>query len=84
MGKVTLGIWTEKNVSLSRSIKACMERTGIKREKLVIKARISMPTFYKHLNDPDKITLGELRAYIDTLKMPKEDILDALYLDKEN
>ncbi len=82
MGKVSLGIWTDKNISLSRSIRSCMERTGTNREKLVAKARISMPTFYKHLRDPDKITLGELRAYIKTLEIPKEDILDALYLDK--
>ena len=47
------------------------------------KAHISLPTFYVHLRDPDKITLGEFRAYINTLKIPKEDILDALYLEKE-
>ena len=83
MGKSTLGIWTEKNISLSRAIKACMERTGINREKIVKKARISLPTFYVHLRDPDKMTLGEFRAYINTLKIPKEDVLDALYLEKE-
>lgn len=82
MGKATLGIWTEKNTNLSRVIRACMERTGTNREKIVAKARISLPTFYVHLRDPDKITLGELRAYISTLEIPKEDILDALYLDK--
>lgn len=83
MGKVMIGIWTEKNANLSRAIRACMERTGIGREKIVAKAHISAPTFYVHLRDPDKMTLGELRAYVNTLKMPKEDILDALYLDKE-
>lgn len=82
MGKTVLGIWTEKNINLSRAIRACIERTGLSREKLVAKAHISLPTFYKHLKDPEKITLGELRAYIDMLNMPKEDILDALYLDK--
>ena len=82
MGKTVLGIWTEKNINLSRTIKSYMVRMGINREKLVAKAHISIPTFYAHLRDPDKITLGELRAYIDNLGIPKEDILDALYLDK--
>lgn len=82
MGKTVLGIWTEKNINLSRTIKSCMVRTGENREKLVAKAHISLPTFYAHLRDPDKITLGELRAYINNLEIPKEDILDALYLDK--
>lgn len=83
MGKTTLGTWTEKNINLSRVIRSYMERTGTNREKIVAKAHISLPTFYVHLRDPDKITLGEFRAYINTLKIPKEDILNALYLDKE-
>lgn len=78
-----LGTWTEKNANLSRTIKAYMKMTETDREKIVKKAHISLPTFYKHLHDPDKMTIGEFRAYIDTLKIPKENILDALYLDKE-
>ena len=83
MGKVTLGIWTEKNEKLSRIIKARMTMEGISREKIVAKAHISLPTFYVHLKNPDKITFGELRTYINTLNIPKEDIIDALYLDKK-
>lgn len=80
MGKVILGTWTEKNKNLSRVIRACMERTGTKKDKMILKANISTPTFYAHMREPDKITLGELRAYINTLAIPREDILDALYL----
>lgn len=83
MGKITLGTWTEKNIILSRVIKAYMKMTETDREKIVKKAHISLPTFYKHLKDPDKMTIGEFRVYINTLKIPKEDILNALYLDKE-
>lgn len=83
MGKVMLGIWTEKNISLSRTIKACMQRTGVKKDKLILKAMISTPTFYTHLKDPEKITIRELRAYITELNIPKEDILDALYLKED-
>lgn len=81
MGRA-LGIWTDKNTKLSREIRACMERTGTGRDKIAAKAHISLTTFYVHLRNPDKITLGELRTYINTLEMPREGILDALYLDK--
>lgn len=83
MAKVILGKYTEKNINFTRAIKACVQRTGAEIDKLVIAADISRGTYYKHLREPDLITVGELRAYIKMLNIPKEDVISALYLDKE-
>lgn len=83
MGRVTIGIWTDKNERLTNAVKACMKRTSVNRHRISSKACISVETFHKHMNDPEKITLRELRAYANELKMPVEDILDAIYLKEE-
>lgn len=84
MPKVVLGKYMEKDINFSRAIKSCVARTGTDINKLASKARISRSTYFKHLRDPERITVGELRAYIQTLKIPKEDILEALYLDESS
>lgn len=81
MPKVALGQYAEKDINFSRAIKSCVTRTGTDLDKLVNKARISRSTYFKHMRAPERITVGELRTYIQTLKIPKEDILAALYLD---
>lgn len=81
MPKAVLGQYAEKDINFSRAIKSCVARTGTDLDKLVNKARISRSTYFKHLRAPERITVGELRAYIQALKIPKEDILAALYLD---
>lgn len=81
MPKVTLGQYAEKDINFSRAIKACVTRTGTDLDKLVNKARISRSTYFKHMRTPEQITVGELRMYIQTLKIPKEDIIAALYLE---
>lgn len=83
MPKVVLGQYAEKDINFSRAIKACVTRTGTDIDKLVNKAKICRATYFNHMRDPAQITVGELRAYIQTLKIPKEDILDALYLEKD-
>ena len=83
MAKVILGRYTEKNINFARAVKACVQRTGAEIDKLVAAADISRGTYYKHLREPDLITVGELRAYIKMLNIPKEDVISALYLDKE-
>lgn len=81
MPKVALGQYAEKDINFSRAIKSCVTRTGTDLDKLVSKARISRSTYFKHMRAPERITVGELRTYIQTLKIPKEDILAALYLE---
>lgn len=83
MPKIALGQYAEKDINFSRAIKACVTRTGTDIDKLVKKSRISRSTYFNHMREPERITVGELRMYIQTLKIPKEDVLNALYLDKE-
>lgn len=77
----TLGQYTDKNVDFARAIRACKERTGTELDKLIKLADISRNTYFVHLREPERMTVGELRVYIHTLKIPKEDIIAALYLD---
>lgn len=84
MLKVIIGQYTEKDINFSRAIKSCVTRTGTDIDKLVNKARICRTTYFNHLRNPEQITVGELRAYIELLKIPKEDILAALYLEKDD
>lgn len=58
-------------------------RAGAEINKLAAAAHVSRNTYYAHLRKPEQITVGELRAYIKELNIPKEDILAALYLDQE-
>ena len=83
MPKVTLGQYAEKDIDLSRAIKSCVTRTGTDLDKLVNKARITRSTYFRHMREPEQITVRELRTYIQTLHIPKEDILAALYLEKD-
>lgn len=83
MAKVVLGRYTEKDINFARAIKACVLRAGAEINKLAAAAHVSRNTYYAHLRKPEQITVGELRAYIKELNIPKEDILAALYLDQE-
>lgn len=81
MAKVMLGRYAEKNTNFARAIKACVQQAGAEIDKLVAAADISRCTYYNHLRKPDLITIGELRAYIRMLNIPREDVISALYLD---
>lgn len=79
MAKVTLGKWTDKNESFSRKIKASRIEEGIGIDILAKKAGIKRTTYFSHLRNPEQITLGELRAYCNTLKIPAESLVSAVY-----
>ena len=83
MPKIALGQYTEKDINFSRAIKSCVTRTGTDLDKLVSKARITRSTYFRHMREPEQITVRELRTYIHALNIPKEDIIAALYLEKE-
>lgn len=80
MPKVILGEWTEKDRQLSRNLKSCLIRSGKKEADVARKAGNTLPTIYNHYRQPGNITIRELRAFIQVADVPKEDILDALYL----
>lgn len=40
------------------------------------KLRISKSTFYRHLNDPTLITLGELRNMMTVGELDEEEVID--------
>ena len=79
MAKVTLGKWTDKNESFSRKIKASRIEEGVGIDILAKKAGIKRTTYFSHLRNPEQITLGELRAYCNTLKIPVESLISAVY-----
>lgn len=79
MAKVTLGRWTDKNESFSRKIKASRIEEGVGIDILAKKAGIKRTTYFRHLRDPEQITLRELRAYCNTLKIPAESLVSAVY-----
>ncbi len=83
MAKVTLGLWTDKNKSLARKIKSLRIDRDESIDRLADAAQIKRNTYFTHMHDPEKITLRELRAYIRVLRIPREDIIAALYLDQE-
>ena len=81
MPRVAIGQYTDKNIKFARAIRACKERTGTEINKLIKLAGLSRNTYFVHLREPERMTLGELRVYIRTLKIPKEDVIAALYLE---
>ena len=79
MAKVTLGKWTDKNEGFSRKIKASRIEEGVGIDILAKKAGIKRTTYFSHLRNPEQITLRELRAYCNTLKIPAESLISAVY-----
>lgn len=83
MGKAVLGRYAEKDNKLACVIKFRMNLEKIDRKKLVKRIGIVERTHYNRLNNPESMTVRELREYINCLKIPEEDVLDALYLHRE-
>lgn len=83
MAKVVLGRYTEKDIEFAAAIEGWAKRARADINRLAASAGISRNTYYVHLRKPERITVGELRAYIRMLNIPKEDIIAALYLDQE-
>lgn len=83
MSKVILGRYTKKDIDFAAAIEGWVKRARADIDKLAAAAGISRSTYYVHLRKPERITVGELRAYIRMLDIPEEDIIAALYLDKE-
>lgn len=81
MPKVAIGQYAKQDERLSKVIKTQMIDTDTSMDKLVKKVQISQSTYFNHINHPEKMSIKYLRRYIRALRIPKEDIIDALYLD---
>lgn len=79
MPKVILGQWTDKNNAFTRNMKACMIQSGKKYTDMAKRAGVSQNTFFCHCREPDRITIKELRAYVQEAKIPENCILDLIY-----
>lgn len=84
MGKVaTLGRYADKDNKFACVIKFRMGIEKMDRQKLIKKVGIAERTHYSRINNPETMTIRELREYINALKIPEEDVLDALYLNHD-
>lgn len=79
MAKVAFGAWTDKNESFTRKIRANRIEEGVGIDILAKKAGIERSTYFSHVRDPERITLRELRVYCNTLKIPAESLISAVY-----
>ena len=79
MPKVNIGLYTEKDREFIRVIEGCTKRKGKCPKDLMSKAHISSSTYYSRMKNPEDLTIGELRAFISTVDIPEEDMLNVLY-----
>lgn len=82
MPRVRMSEAEEQRRFLGRVIKSNMERYGISCEKLMKRAGISKSTHFRRVREPDSMTLGELKVYIQMLKISDSDLLYALKGEK--
>lgn len=78
-----LGLYGEKNKCFFDVVEAYMKLTRTDYKKLMEKSHRSPSVFYKRKNEPEKMTVSELRAFIRTLKIPEEEVLNFLYDKRE-
>lgn len=79
MAKVKLGAWTDKNEKFTKKIRAKRIEEGVEIDILAKKAGIEKSTYFSHVRNPERITLRELRVYCNTLKIPAESLISAVY-----
>ena len=78
-----LGVHTERNIMFARVIESCMKRQGMDYRAVTKAVGISTKTHYNRLDNPEGMKLSELRGYIKACKIPPEDVLSALYDEKD-
>ncbi len=82
MAAKALGRWTEKDKRFSGVIEGYMKMARVDYKSISKRLGRCTKTHYNHLEDPGKMTLDDLRVYIDVLKIPEEKVLDALYINR--
>lgn len=78
-----LGMYGEKNKRFADVIEAYMKLARVDYKNLMEKAGRHSSTFYKRRDEPERMTVSELRAFIKVLKIPEEEVLDFLYDKRE-
>lgn len=84
MPKVNLVQWTEKNNRFVRVLKSSLVKEGKNYKSLMIRTGKSQGSIYKRYNDPETITVSELRGFIQELDISENDILDFLFLKRRD
>lgn len=83
MALKALGKWAEKDLRFSGIIEGYMKIGRVSATNISKRTGKCLKTHYNRLDEPEKMTIEELRIYIDVLKIPEEEVLDALYLHRE-
>ena len=78
-----LGMYGEKNKRFCNVIEAYMKLAMVDYKKLMTSMGRSPSTFYKRRDDPEKMTVSDLRTFIRLLKIPEEEVLNFLYDKRE-
>ena len=74
-----LGTFGEKNKRFCDVLEAYMRLSRVDYKKLMKSAGRSSSTYYKRKEEPERMTVSELRAFIKVLKIPEEEVLNFLY-----
>ena len=82
MPKVSVGAFTEKNTRFVRNVKAGLVKNGKDYKDLVKRSGTSFKTVFTKYQYPEKLTVTELRAYINEASLPEQEVLDFLYEGK--
>lgn len=77
--KVSIGKWTQKDSDFSKNMKACMIICGKKYTDMARRAGVSQNTFFCHCREPERMTVKELRAYVQEAKIPEEQVLNFIF-----
>ena len=78
-----LGMYGEKNKRFGDVVEAYMKLARVDYKELMEKAGRYPTTFYQRRDDPEKMTVSDLRTYIRVLKLPEEEVLNFLYNKRE-
>ena len=59
-----------------------MIQSGKKYTDMAKRAGVSQNTFFCHCREPDRITIKELRAYVQEAKIPEEYVLNFIFQNR--
>lgn len=78
MPRTALGQYAKQDERLVKAIKKGMIEKDMQTGTLCGLLGSSKTTHYRHMKEPEGMTLDSLRKYIHALNIPREDVLAAL------
>lgn len=81
MAKRTVGQWTQKNEEFTCTLKSGLVRKGKGYKELMRRTGRCQSVIHERYRHPEKITVGELREFIQEADLSKEDVLKLLFKD---